>query len=59
MNETDIPFLTADNPVVKNGYEGNQGFSSEGIEIVFPITLKLTLIMREKRFLKIYLKFNN
>ena len=26
INDTDIPFLTSDNPVVKNGYEGNQGF---------------------------------
>jgi len=55
VNETDIPFYTSDNPVVKYGHKedkffSNAGIASPGIEIAFPISEKLLLILREKSY---------
>lgn len=49
-NRTDMPFYTSDNPVVKFGHEGFSGFNSKGIEIFFPITTKLVLILKDPEF---------
>lgn len=46
-NQTSIPFLTSDNPIVKFGHDGLQGFNSKGIEIVFPLNRKLVLILKD------------
>lgn len=43
-------FYTSDNPVVKNAHGERSGLSSRGIEIAFPITKHLILIMRDKEF---------
>jgi hypothetical protein len=50
INETQTQFYTSDNPLVLNGYMGNHGLKSKGIEIIFPITPKLALVMREREF---------
>lgn len=43
-------FFTSDNPVVKKGHGERSGLASRGVEIVFPITKYLILIMRDKEF---------
>lgn len=61
VNETDTLFYTSDNPLVFYGHEGNHGISSKGVEIIFPITPKLALVMREVEYfnteLPLYNKF--
>ncbi len=47
VNETDNLFYTSDNPLVLYGHEEHQGIGSKGVEIIFPITPKLALVMRE------------
>lgn len=46
-NRTNMPFYTSDNPVVKFGHSGYSGFNSKGIEIFFPITTRLVLILKD------------
>ena len=46
-NRTNMPFYTSDNPVVKFGHNGYSGFNSQGIEIFFPITTRLVLILKD------------
>lgn len=46
-NQTGIPFLTSDNPIVKFGHQGYQGFNSRGIKIFFPISSKIILILKD------------
>lgn len=46
-NKTDVPFFTSDNPIVKFGHQGMQGFNSKGIEIVFPLSTYLILVLKE------------
>lgn len=51
VNLTQIPLYTSDNPIVKcpNKLENGKshfGLASEGIEIIYPITSRLALIMR-------------
>lgn len=46
-NQTDIPFFTSDNPVIKFGHQGMQGFNSKGIEIFFPLSTTLILILKD------------
>jgi hypothetical protein len=50
VNETDTQFYTSDNPLVLNGYLAEHGLKSKGVEIIFPITPKLALIMREREY---------
>lgn len=47
INITSQPFYTSDNPVVKYGHLEHFGLASKGIEIAFPITPKLILILRD------------
>lgn len=51
--------FTSDNPVVKNAHAEHAGLSSKGIEVVFPLTDQLILIMRDKQFFRKDRKFNN
>lgn len=57
VNQTEMPFYTSDNPVIKVGHkrhpmESYEGYNSEGIEIALPITRKLILIMYERTYHK-------
>lgn len=59
VNETEEMFYTSDNPLVLYGHKEHQGLKSEGIEVIFPITPKLALVMREVEYFKKDLaKFN-
>lgn len=61
VNETKTKFYTSDNPLVLNGHLGNNGLKSKGIEIIFPITPKLALVMRDREYfsndLRLYNRF--
>ena len=46
-HRTDMQFITSDNPVVRFGHLGSSGFNSDGIEIFFPLSTKLVLIMKD------------
>ncbi len=46
-NQTDVPFITSDNPIVRFGHQGMQGFNSKGSEIFFPLNTKLVLVLRD------------
>lgn len=46
-NRTNQPFFTSDNPIIRYGRLGQHGFNSRGIEVVFPITTRLLLILRD------------
>lgn len=63
VNETENSFYTSDNPLVLYGHEEHQGIGSKGVEIIFPITPKLALVMREvehfHRDLPLYNRFIN
>lgn len=59
VNNTDVPFITSDNPIVKFGHNGMQGFNSSGVEIFFPINTKLILILREPEFFWYEFENNN
>ncbi|NKF05283.1 DUF4238 domain-containing protein [Clostridium gasigenes] len=59
VNETEISFCTSDNPVVKNGRLKEQGLSTKGMEIIFPLTPKLALVMRERDYFSSTLKAEN
>ena len=43
-------FWTSDTPIVRYGYLEKMGFESEGIEIIFPITSELALVMHEASY---------
>lgn len=64
INLTEIPLYTSDNPIVKCPHKFEKGKSyfglaSEGIEIIYPITSRLTLIMRDRDYHKHYSVFEN
>ena len=55
VNRSSIPLYTSDNPLVRKSWKrehffSNTGFASEGIEIAFPITPKLLLVLCERGF---------
>jgi hypothetical protein len=52
VNSTGQLFFTSDNPVVMAPHLESSGYSSEGIEVVFPINSKLILIMLEKKYFR-------
>lgn len=58
-NKTDNPFITSDNPVVKYGHSGFNGINSKGIEIAFPISPKLILILADIEKFGRLLPFHN
>lgn len=58
-NQTDIPFVSSDNPIVKYGHLGMSGINSRGIEIAFPISPKLILILYDLDMFDIFTRFHN
>lgn len=63
INQTESPFYTSDNPVVKVSHKKHpiisyEGYNSEGIEIAFPISKNLILIMYERTFHKAFLDWD-
>ena len=57
FNTAPYPFYTSDHPVVKRAniqdpYLGTSGFGSTGIEIAFPVSPQLILILAERTFFK-------
>ncbi len=55
INNTDIPFITTDNPVAKKNNLGNpyaHGFASKGIEIYYPISPKYAITIWEPSYFK-------
>ena len=58
-NKSDIPFITSDNPVVKYGHSGFNGINIKGIEIAFPISPKLILILADVEEFDRLLPFHN
>ncbi len=55
VNKTEQPFYTSDHPIVKRAHYqdpilGTSGYGSEGIEIAFPISNELILILAERSF---------
>lgn len=58
-NKTDVLFYTSDNPIVRYGHQGEHGFNSRGIEILFPINTKLILILKDPSFYSSELGFHN
>lgn len=58
-NKTDTPFITSDNPIVKYGHLGMQGVNSKGIEIAFPISTKLILMLLDSEMFGALQPFHN
>lgn len=55
VNQTEIPFITSDNPIatmphVKNGPISMGGIGSEGVEIAFPIAPNALLVMVDSEY---------
>ncbi|MED3681835.1 DUF4238 domain-containing protein [Bacillus thuringiensis] len=55
INNTEQPFYTSDNPVVRHAHKEDVlmsygGIASEGIEIVLPLSSKLMLVMVERSY---------
>lgn len=46
-NQNDEAFITSDNPIVRYGHLGKHGLNSKGIEIMFPISTKLIICIRD------------
>ena len=44
-NDSNIPFVTSDHPVVKHGHLGLHGFNSLGAEVCFPLSPNLILLL--------------
>jgi hypothetical protein len=56
-NNTNLPFITSDNPIAKianvqNEHRSYGGFASKGIEIIFPLNSKYLLAICEREFFK-------
>lgn len=56
-NNTNLPFLTSDNPIAKianiqDEYVSYGGFASKGIEIIFPLNSRYLLAFCEREFFK-------
>ena len=49
-NTSDTNLITSDNPVVRYGRLGEHGLNSKGIEIMFPISTKLIICIRDPEF---------
>lgn len=64
INSSEIPLYTSDNPVVKCPHKAEEGKSyfgleSEGIEIIYPLTPRLAIVMREREYHNQYSIFEN
>lgn len=49
-NTSATNLITSDNPVVRYGHLGTHGLNSKGIEIMFPISTKLIICIRDPEF---------
>ncbi len=49
-NTSEIDLITSDNPVVRYEKLGQHGLDSKGIEIMFPITPKLLICIRDPKY---------
>lgn len=47
INKTDQPLFTSDNPVVRQAHLGANGFACSGIEIAFPLSPQIIIIIFE------------
>jgi len=57
INETNLPFYTSDNPIVgryhiKNTPYYYNGLGAKGVEIIFPISPKIILVLFDKEYFK-------
>jgi hypothetical protein len=52
INDTGQPLYTSDHPVVKHRHKDFSGYSSEGIEIVYPLDKRILIIILEKNHFK-------
>lgn len=57
VNETDIPFYTSDNPIIMkenifNASDRAAGCATKGIELIYPLTSKYLLVLRDIEFFK-------
>ena len=57
VNNTNLPFITSDNPIAKianiqDKFVSYEGFASKGIEIIFPLNSKYLLAFCERDFFK-------
>lgn len=64
VNNTNKPFYTSDNPIVKianiiDDYVSYSGFASKGIEIIFPLNSKYLLVFCEREYFKELEVFEN
>lgn len=59
VNETKNQFYTSDNPIVLYGHLGEHGLRSRGVEIIYPITPKLALVMKDREYFKDNLRYDN
>lgn len=55
INQTDTLLFTSDAPIVpipykNNGARGNRGLRSDGIEVIFPLTPRMVLVMFDPIF---------
>lgn len=49
-NQTEEDFITSDAPIVRYGHLGKHGLNSPGIEIMFPISPKLIICIRDPEY---------
>lgn len=58
-NNSSTPFLTSDHPVVKYGHLGLHGFNSQGIEICFPLSPNLIILLFDPGFFGSHTELHN
>ncbi len=58
INETGQPLYTSDHPVVKHQHKDFSGYSSQGIEIVYPLDKRILIILRERNHFFKYKKLD-
>ncbi len=54
INDTGQSLYTSDHPVVKHRHKKFSGYSSEGIEIVYPLDKRILIILRERNHFSKY-----
>ena len=63
-NNTNIPFLTSDNPIItiphkEDNIRSYRGLNSEGVQIAFPLSPKYILILAERKAYKEFIAIEN
>ncbi len=59
INDTAQPLYTSDHPVVKHRHQKFSGYSSEGIEIAYPLDKKILIILRERNYFQKYIDLDS